>query len=64
MTDLRDQILGTQRTGGERSTDYRTRSHQALRQAEEIVLAELLDTGRSPRRRPRTTWTQRRRTWR
>ena len=41
VTDLRDQILGPQRTE-ETLDQYRRRSHQALRQAEELVLHELL----------------------
>lgn len=41
VTDLRDQILGPQRAG-ETLDQYRSRSHQALRQAEELVLHELL----------------------
>lgn len=41
VTDLRDQILGPQRTE-ETLDQYRSRSHQALRQAEELVLHELL----------------------
>lgn len=41
VTDLRDQLLGPQRTE-ETLDQYRGRSHQALRQAEELVLHEIL----------------------
>lgn len=41
VTDLRDQILGPQRPE-ETLDQYRNRSHQALRQAEELVLHEIL----------------------
>lgn len=41
VTDLRDEILGPQRTE-ETLDQYRSRSHQSLRQAEELVLHELL----------------------
>lgn len=41
VTDLRDQILGPPRTE-ETLYQYRSRSHQALREAEELVLHELL----------------------
>ena len=41
ITDLRDQILGTPEPT-ESPEDYRQRSYQALRQAEEIVLTDLL----------------------
>lgn len=51
ITDLRDQILGPQRPG-ENPASYRSRGRQALRQATEIVLTELLpapaDTHRDP----------------
>ena len=43
VTDLRDQILGPRRKK-ESMDGFRTRSHQALRQAEELVLDELLTT--------------------
>lgn len=39
ITRLRDQLLGDQRSG-ESLEDYRRRSYQARRQAEEMVLAE------------------------
>lgn len=39
ITQLRDQLLGFQRPG-ESLEDYRQRSYQARRQAEEVVLAE------------------------
>lgn len=41
ITELRDQILGPPNPN-ENPEDYRHRSYQALRQAEEIVLAEIL----------------------
>lgn len=41
ITQLRDQILGPP-TAAENPDDYRQRSYQALRQAEEIVMAEIL----------------------
>lgn len=41
VTDLRDQILGPSRPG-ENPEDYRHRAYQALRQAEELVLHEIL----------------------
>lgn len=41
ITELRDQILGPP-TAAENPEDYRQRSYQALRQAEEIVMAEIL----------------------
>ncbi len=41
VTDLRDQILGRSRPG-ENPEDYRHRAYQALRQAEELVLHEIL----------------------
>ena len=41
ITDLRDRILSAQRPG-ESPAGYRSRGRQALRQAEEIVLTELL----------------------
>lgn len=51
ITDLRDRILGPQRPG-ENPASYRSRGRQALRQATEIVLTELLppasDTERDP----------------
>ncbi len=43
VTELRDQILGPRRQT-ELMDEFRTRSHQALRQAEELVLDELLTT--------------------
>lgn len=42
ITELRDQILGPQRPS-ENLHDYQQRSRQALRQAEEIVLAQLTE---------------------
>lgn len=39
ITHLRDQVLGSQRTG-ESLEDYRQRSYQAALQAEELVLGE------------------------
>ncbi len=39
ITQLRDQLLGAERPG-ESLEDYRQRSYQARRQAEEVVLAE------------------------
>lgn len=39
ITQLRDQLLGRQRPG-ESLEDYRQRSHQACRQAEEVILTE------------------------
>jgi hypothetical protein len=41
ITELRDQILGPP-TATENPEDYRQRSYQALRQAEEVVMAEIL----------------------
>ena len=41
ITDLRDRILSAQRPG-ESPASYRSRGRHALRQAEEIVLTELL----------------------
>ncbi len=41
ISDLRDQILGPP-TATENPEDYRQRSYQALRQAEEVVMAEIL----------------------
>lgn len=50
ITELRDQILGSQRPG-ENLHDYQQRGRQALRQAEEIVLAQLTDPGTEVRDR-------------
>lgn len=41
VTDLRDQILGPTKPG-ENLEEYRHRGYQALRQAEELVLHEIL----------------------
>lgn len=49
ITDLRDQIVGPP-TATENPEDYRQRSYQALRQAEEIVMAEILTPGPDERR--------------
>ena len=49
ITDLRDQILGPP-TATENPEHYRHRSYQALRQAEEIVMAEILTPGPDERR--------------
>lgn len=42
ITELRDSILGPQRSN-ENLDAYRRRSHQALRQAEEIVVAQMTE---------------------
>lgn len=47
ITQLRDEILGQPRTG-ENPEDYRHRSYQALRQAEELVLHEILSSPATP----------------
>lgn len=41
VTAARDEILGRQRTG-ESIEEFRTRAHQTLRTAEEIVLTDLV----------------------
>jgi hypothetical protein len=51
ITELRDQILG-QPAQTENLEDYRQRSYQALRQAEEIVMAEILTPSGPDERRP------------
>ncbi len=47
VTELRDQILGAPRPH-ENPEDFRHRSYQALRQAEELVFHEILTPGPDP----------------
>jgi hypothetical protein len=47
VTQLRDEILGRPRTG-EDLEDYRHRGYRALRQAEELVLHEILAPAGAP----------------
>lgn len=59
VTERRDEILGPQRRG-ETIDEYRRRGYQALRMAEEIVLADLLplpteDDDESPETDPSLT---------
>lgn len=51
VTTLRDQLLGSLRPS-ESLEDYRQRSYQARRQAEEVVLAEMVWTEPEPTTHP------------
>ena len=51
VTTLRDQLLGSLRPS-ESLEDYRQRSYQARRQAEELVLAEMVWTEPEPTTHP------------
>ena len=51
ITTLRDQLLGAPRLG-ENLEDYRQRGYQARRQAEEMVLAEMVWTEPEPTTHP------------